>query len=237
MANADFSQNRAQTPGGFDADSYRETETAETAAPLSPFQQKLAALEKKLPAAMQQRAAALALCVAVMLVGWFGFGSAKLRAKYNEAKSWYSAGLAADGGYTLEEELIARENAAASTITAAKKLDGLGADSAEVQAAQVALDTFASVRAEAEDSGSLHEVYEANEALGSAIDTLYSKMREVAADPMNPGGQYGQFTSAQTIINNLSYNDAVETYDKETGGFPASVLKGLSGVKKVELFA
>lgn len=50
-------------------------------------------------------------------------------------------------------------------------------------------------------------------------------------------GQYGQFNSAATIIGNLTYNEQVSEYQKDTDGFPASVLKSLFGVKEVELFA
>ena len=50
-------------------------------------------------------------------------------------------------------------------------------------------------------------------------------------------GQYGQFNSAATIIGTLKYNDAVYDYQKETGGFPASVLGKLFGIQEVELFA
>ena len=81
MANADFSQNDKQTaPGGFDAGSYREKAKLEQTVRLTPRQQKLAALEAKLPAALSTRIAALALSVVVMLAAFFGFGSAKLRA-------------------------------------------------------------------------------------------------------------------------------------------------------------
>ena len=83
MANADFSQNKQTAPGGFDAGSYREKAKPEQAVTLTPRQQKLAALEAKLPAALSTRAAALALSVVVMLAAFFGFGSAKLRGKYN----------------------------------------------------------------------------------------------------------------------------------------------------------
>ena len=62
MANADFSQNNKQTaPGGFDAGSYREKAKPEQTVKLTPRQQKLAALEAKLPAALSTRAAAVAV--------------------------------------------------------------------------------------------------------------------------------------------------------------------------------
>ena len=140
MANADFSQNKQTAPGGFDAGSYREKAKPEQTVRLTSRQQKLAALEAKLPAALSTRAAALALSVAVMLAAFFGFGSAKLRGKYNTARQWFTAGVAADNGYNLSEELTTRENTAANILTTASNT--LGADNAEVLSAQTALDDF-----------------------------------------------------------------------------------------------
>lgn len=240
MANADFSQNNKQTaPGGFDAGSYREKAKPEQTVRLTPRQQKLAALEAKLPAALSTRAAALALSVVVMLAAFFGFGSAKLRGKYNTARQWFTAGVAADNGYNLSEELTTRENTAANVITTASNT--LGADNAEVLTAQDALTAFSNdldgVKA---GKTRLHALYEDNETLGTAIDQLYAKLQEQAADPMKMGavqGQYGQFNSAGTIIGTLKYNEAVYNYQNEVGGFPANVLGGLAGVKEVEPFA
>ena len=107
MANADFSQ-KQQNPGGFDAGSYREQKKPEETVRLTPAQQKLAALEAKLPGALRTQAAALALSVVVMLAAFFGFGGAKLRTKYNEARQWFTVGVAADNGYNLNEELNTR---------------------------------------------------------------------------------------------------------------------------------
>ena len=249
MANADFSQKQNSTSGGFDAGSYREQKQPEQAVPLTPLQQKLAGLEAKLPAALSTRAAALALSV---LAAFLGFGSAKLRSRYNEVRKWYTVGVAADNGYNLNEELTTRMNTAANIITTAGST--LGADSAEVRAAQSALSDFTACL-EAVQNGSkkqsmtslpyyqgstMHALYQANEVLGSRIDQLYAKLQEQAADPMKMGavqGQYSQFNSAQTIISNLHYNDAVQSYQKDVGGFPASVLGKLFGIQEVELFA
>ena len=252
MANADFSQKQNQNPGGFDAGSYREKAQPEQAVHLTPLQQKLAGLEAKLPGALANRAAALALSVVVMLAAFFGFGSAKLRGKYNEARQWFSVGVAADNGYNLAEELTTRMNTAANVITTAGNT--LGTDSAEVQAAQTALSDFTACLEAVQNGGqsqaltslsyyngsAMHALYQANEALGNAIDQLYAKLQEQAADPMKMGavqGQYGQFNSAGTILGTLQYNTAVYEYQNEVGGFPANVLGALAGVKEVEPFA
>ena len=226
MANADFSREQNQTPGGFDSGSYREAKRPDTeAVRLTPLQQKLAGLEKALPAALAKQGTALVLSVVVMLAAFVGFGGAKVRGKYNEARQWFTTGA-----------------------------NTLGADSAEVQAAQAALDDF-SACLEAVQNGSkkqsltslpyyqgsaMHALCQANEALGTVIDQLYAKMQEQAADPMKMGavqGQYGQFNSADTIIGNLQYNDAVYEYQNDVGGFPASMLGRLFGVQEVEPFA
>ena len=219
---------------------------------MTPRQQKLAALEAKLPAALSTRAAALALSVVVMLAAFFGFGSAKLRGKYNTAHQWFTAGVAADNGYNLSEELTTRENTAANILTTASNT--LGADSAEVLAAQTALNDFSACLQAVQNGGknqsltslpyyqgsTMHALYQADQALGTAIDQLYAKLQEQADDPMKMGavqGQYGQFNSAATIIGTLQYNTAVYEYQKDVGGCPASVLGALSGVKEVEPFA
>ena len=253
MANADFSREQNQTPGGFDSGSYREAKHPDTeAVRLTPLQQKLAGLEKALPAALSTRAAALALSVVVMLAAFFGFGSAKLRGKYNTARQWFTTGVAADNGYNLSEELTTRENTAANILTTASNT--LGADSAEALAAQNALNDFSACLQAVQNGGksqsltslpyyqgsAMHALYQADQALGAAIDQLYAKLQEQAADPMKMGavqGQYGQFNSAATIIGTLQYNTAVYEYQNEVGGFPASVLGAVAGVKEVEPFA
>lgn len=240
MANADFSREQNQTPGGFDSGSYREAKRPDTeAVRLTPLQQKLAGLEKALPAALAKQGTALVLSVVVMLAAFVGFGGAKVRGKYNEARKWFTTGVSADNGYALSEELTTRANTAANIITTGGNT--LGADNAEVLAAQDALTVFQN-DLDGLNAGKtrMHAVYQDNTALGAAIDQLYAKMQEQAADPMKMGavqGQYGQFNSADTIIGNLQYNDAVYEYQNDVGGFPASMLGRLFGVQEVEPFA
>ncbi len=242
MANADFSQNQNTqnaAPGGFDAGSYRAKAAPEQAVHRTPLQQKLADLEQALPAALRTQGVALVLSVVVMLAAFLGFGGAKLKGKANAAARWYTTGVSADGGYNLSEELTTRQNAAANIITTASNT--LGADNAEVLAAQDALTVFSN-DLDGLNAGKtrMHAVYEDDAALGAAIDQLYAKLQEQSADPMKMGavqGQYGQFNSAGTVIGNLSYNEAVASYQNETSGFPASLLKGLFGIKEVEPFA
>ncbi len=238
MANADF--NREQTvTGGFDAGNYRAAPAQQMPqAKLTPLQKKLAAFESHLPAALAKQSIAAVLCLAVVLASFAGFGGSKLKSKYNAAARWYTQGVAADNGYNLNEELTTRANTAANVITTGT--NALGADSTEVQAAQTALDTFTQCMERAQQDGGMHALYNANEALGSAIDQLYAKLQEKSDTPMRMGavqGQYGQFSSSGTIIGNLKYNDAVYDYLKDVGDLPAKVLGALVGVKEVEPFA
>ena len=238
MAQAEFERNKQQ--GGFDSTSYRAAEPESGARVLTPLQQKLAGLEKALPAALRSRALAFVLAAAVLAAGVVGIGGAKLRARANEAAGWYTVGAPGDNGYNLNEELTLRANTAANVITTALNTPGLGAESGAVQAAQVALDGFTACQeAVAAGGAGMSEMYRADEALDSAINLLYGQMQELAADPLDMGAvgqQYGRFNSAGTVLGSLHYNEAVLDYQKDTGGPWASVLKGLFGIKEVEVF-
>ena len=238
MAQAEFERNKQQ--GGFDSTSYRAAEPESGARVLTPLQQKLAGLEKALPAALRSRALAFVLAAAVLAAGVVGIGGAKLQARANEAAGWYTVGAPGDNGYNLNEELTLRANTAANVITTALNTPGLGAESGAVQAAQVALDGFTACQeAVAAGGAGMSEMYRADEALDSAINLLYGQMQELADDPLDMGAvgqQYGRFNSAGTVLGSLHYNEAVLDYQKDTGGPWASVLKGLFGIKEVEVF-
>lgn len=238
MAQAEFERNKQQ--GGFDSTSYRAAEPESGARVLTPLQQKLAGLEKALPAALRSRALAFVLAAAVLAAGVVGIGGAKLQARANEAAGWYTVGAPGDNGYNLNEELTLRANTAANVITTALNTPGLGAEAGAVTAAQAALDGFTACQEALAGGGAgMSEMYRANEALGAAIDMLYGEMQALADDPLNMGAvgqQYGQFNSAGTILGSLHYNEAVTAYQNDTGGPWASVLKGLFGIEEVEVF-
>ena len=238
MAQAEFERNKQQ--GGFDSTSYRAAEPESGARVLTPLQQKLAGLEKALPAALRSRVLAFALAAAVLAAGVVGIGGAKLRARAHEAAGWDTVGARGDTGYNLNEELTLRANTAANVITTALNTPGLGAEAGAVTAAQAALDGFTACQEALAGGGAgMSEMYRANEALGTAIDMLYGEMQALADDPLNMGAvgqQYGQFNSAGTILGSLHYNEAVTAYQNDTGGPWASVLKGLFGIEEVEVF-
>lgn len=238
MAQAEFERNKQQ--GGFDSTSYRAAEPESGARVLTPLQQKLAGLEKALPAALRSRVLAFVLAAAVLAAGVVGIGGAKLAARSREAAGWYTVGAPGDNGYNLNEELTLRANTAANVITTALNTPGLGAEAGAVTAAQAALDGFTACQEALAGGGAgMSEMYRANEALGTAIDMLYGEMQALADDPLNMGAvgqQYGQFNSAGTILGSLHYNEAVTAYQNDTGGPWASVLKGLFGIEEVEVF-
>ena len=74
MAQAEFERNKQQ--GGFDSTSYRAAEPESGARVLTPLQQKLAGLEKTLPAALRSRVLAFVLAAAVLAAGAVGIGGA-----------------------------------------------------------------------------------------------------------------------------------------------------------------
>ena len=238
MAQAEFERNKQQ--GGFDSTSYRAAEPESGARVLTPLQQKLAGLEKALPAALRSRVLAFVLAAAVLAAGGGGIGGAKLQARANEAAGWYPVGAPGDNGYNLNEDLTLRANTAANVITTALNTPGLGAEAGAVTAAQAALDGFTACQEALAGGGAgMSEMYRANEALGAALDMLYGAMQALADDPLNMGAvgtQYGLFNSAGTILGSLHYNQAVMDYQNETGGPWASVLKGLFGVDEIEVF-
>lgn len=240
MANADFSPKKEQTsPGGFDADSYREQKAADETPHYTPLQQKLVKLEAKLPPALASQAAAAVLCAVIVVVSAAGFGGGKLRGKYNEARQWYSAGVTADAGYNLQEELWTRANTAANILTTAT--NALGDSGAEVVTAKEALNVYQQALQAYEDGkGTLHAVCEYNDKLTDAVDALYSELQTALAGSSRASAvqsEYSKFANAQSIMNHLSYNTAVTDYQKATGGFPAVLLKPLFGIREVETFA
>jgi hypothetical protein len=238
MANADF-ENRNSAAGGFSAGSYQAD--APRARSLTPAQQKLAALEQKLPAALKNSAAALAVLILVAAVGIFGIGGAKLHSRYAAVQSAITTGAADDtsygGDYTVAAQLSARAAAAQSVVSAGS--EQLGADDSYVTAAQQALDAATAAYAGA-DASSLADVYDADAALEAALDALYAQMQAAAADPMKMGAAqtaYSSFNSAGRIVSNLSYNALAQSYNEAASGFPANVIGALWGCGKAELFA
>lgn len=239
MANMDFKKQDAAAAGGFSADSYRRQPEVQPTRTLTPLQQKLAGLEQALPAALQQRAAALVLCAAVLLAGVFGIGGAKLHSRYSKVENAFATGTAEDtrwgGNYSVMGQLSDRGNAAANVVASAGNT--LGRDNDYVTAAQAALDAF---NAALDGGAGAAELYDRNAALGSAIDVLYAELQSRSDTPLEMGTvqtQYSAFNSAGMVLTTLTYNDEAAAYNEAAAGFPANVIGALWHCGEVELFA
>lgn len=247
MANADFEKQNSAAASGFSAASYQKAQSA-PARSLTPLQQKLAGLEKALPSALKTRAAALTIALLVGCAGFFGVGGAKLAARYRTVKNAFVTGTSADttgtsadtkngkfGDYTVQAQLSARGNAAANVITSG--LHMLGESDSYVTAAQAALDAF---NAAMDGGAGPAALYDADAALGQAVDSLYSAMQEKSATPLDLGTaqtEYSAFNSAGTVLSTLRYNDVAQAYNDMASGLPAKLLGALWGCGKAELFA
>lgn len=233
MANADFSKQNPAQGGGFGEGSYRQAKRAEPERRLTPAQQKAAAFEKKLPAALKTRAAAGALCAVMALAAVFGIGGAKLSARYTAAARAFTEGVPADNGYAMAEELTARANNAANILTTAQNTAGVNAQ--YLEQVQSALETYLQ-RLDAQDVAGL---YDANTALTAAVDQLYAELQALASDPMNMGAvqaQYSEFNSAGVVLNSLAYNETAQEYNDMAAGFPANLIGALWNAEEVALF-
>ena len=86
--------------------------------------------------------------------------------------------VAADNGYNLSEELTTRENTAANILTTASNT--LGADSAEVLAAQTALNDFSACLQAVQNGGKSQSLTSLPYYQGSAMHALYQPIRHWA---------------------------------------------------------
>ena len=234
MANAEFSRQEQNKNKGFEAGSYRQKAAAAPQRTLTPLQQKLAGLERALPAALRTRAAAGALCAVMVLAAVLGLGGAKLNRQYTAVRDSFVTGAAGDHGYSIWGELNTRANNAANILTTARSEAGVKAE--YITGAQNALDAFAQTL----EGGSVHELYAADQKLQAAVDLLYADLQANTATPMQMGAvgqQYSEFNNAAFVAGNLPYNEEAAQYNKMVGSFPANLIAGLWGADQVELFA
>lgn len=226
-------------PGGFTADSWRAAPQKAQAPRLTGAQQKLARLEKALPRALQSAAAGVLACVLALAIGVFGIGGAKLHSRYTAVQQAFVTGTAEDtqwgGDYSVMAQLSARGNAAANVITSAG--NDLGKDNARVQEARQALDDF---NAALDGDAGPAALYDANAALGTAVDALYAELQAGSDTPLQMGAvqsQYSAFNSAGVVLGQLTYNEMAQDYNEAASGLPASLAAALWNCKEAELFA
>ena len=123
---------------------------------------------------------------------------------------------------------------AASLIRIASAV--VGADDADLQAAQTALDNWN----KAADRKDANEQYTLNRQLYTAVDTLYTAAADEADSKAK--GQltdlYDSFVSSQMILDRetAAYNQEADSYLKLASGFPGGVQAALWGVKDIPTF-
>ena len=235
MANADFTKQTA--PGGFTGDSYQAKKKVEK--PLTPAQIKLSRLENALPGGLKNQAVAAAVLAVVIAVSVLGVGGAKLHGAWRTAADSFVNGVPADiasgDRYTMRAQLEARAAAANNVILAAGGFSGV--NEAALSGARTALDAMQAALAENAGPAAL---YDADVVLEAAINLLHADVQAHAPEATKTGAEqtaFAQFASAGTTLRHLSYNDAVQSYQKQASGFPASLIGKLWGCGKVEPFA
>lgn len=238
MANADFFKKNTAA-GGFTADSY--TKKAEQQAPaLTPAQQKLARVEAGLPAVLKSQAVAGIALAAAVAVSVVGLGGAKLHSQYAKVADAMNVGVAQDVAsgsmYTVRAQVEARAGAAQNVILAAGGFAGVDANiKAQAETALAGLNAVL-----AQPDANAAELHDADAALEAALNLLHADVQNHAPEALKTGAEqtaFSQFSSAGTILNHLSYNDAAQAYNQKASGFPAGLLGKLWGCGKVELFA
>ena len=237
MANADFF--KKEPAGGFTADSYTKKTAGKTPV-LTPAQQKLARVEAGLPAVLKNQAVAGVVLAAVVAVSVLGLGGAKLHSQYAKVADAVNVGVAQDVAsgdmYTVRAQVEARAGAAQNVILAAGGFSGVDANiMAQAESALAGLNAVL-----VQPDANAAELHDADAALEAALNLLHADVQNHAPEALKTGAEqtaFSQFSSAGTILNHLSYNDAAQAYNQKASGFPASLIGKLWGCGKVELFA
>ena len=176
----------------------------------------LGEVETKLPKPLKKRSGAALVLAALALVSVVGIGGAKLKGRYNAVQAIYTTTNAA--GQSMANDLSARLDAAANLIRMCGNI--LGADDAEVTAAQKALDAIG-------DTGKSYSPA-ANNALGAAVDAMYQTARNKAGSKAGAlSTQYNEFLSRQDLLQRevaADYTPQAERYNRAVQSFPANLL-------------
>ncbi|MCL2121860.1 MAG: LemA family protein [Clostridiales bacterium] len=152
-----------------------------------------------------------------------------LSAMRNTASAIFSLGARGDG-IGIQGDLRERGNAAYNMVVIARKY--LPEENTLIQnvlAAKEVLDTASSVREKAA----------ANRELGTAVRDLYDVLDEMNLRPPDAGypqSLYTDFRSRGDTISHDPYNQAAAGFNQILSGFPAGILGGLTGIRRLELF-
>lgn len=181
-------------------------------------------IESKLPTPAKKKPVALAVIALMAVLSVFGIGGARMRAAYNAVQAQYTATNEYNQG--IQPDFATQADAAASMIRLAGRV--LGEDDADVVAAADALGAW-----NANTDITAGAQYPLNVRLYSAVDTLYTAASDEAGSKEK--GQltdlHDAFVSAQNTIDRqaAAYNDSVAAYNRQTAGFPASIIGPLWG--------
>ena len=162
-----------------------------------------------------------------------GIGGAQLKGQWRETSEIYTSQID-DYGNGIQQDFSNQADAAASLIRIASAV--VGADDADLQAAQTALDNWN----KAADRKDANEQYALNRQLYTAVDTLYTAAADEADSKAK--GQltdlYDSFVSSQMILDRetAAYNQEADSYLKLASGFPGGVQAALWGVKDIPTF-
>lgn len=186
---------------------------------------------KKRPAAIA--ITAVIICAAVFLGFWNSAGRAAKKVEnefysgtYNSEEKYTEPGISSHLNNCVDYSL--------GLISAVSDYDGLSPYAG-------ALRTSRSALIDAIDSGDIHGMYQANEALKSDFDALIAQAGSAALDSGDAEAvEYysSSFSGAESSIASSGYNDAVTSFTVNVlGVFPANALNSLVGVDPPEYFA
>lgn len=186
---------------------------------------KLAEVEKRLPAVCKKAGVPQIALVAMLVVGLFGIGGAKLSAYSHNTMASFSSGQ-----YSITADMNQRISAAANVVTVAKKIANV--DQTLIQAAQQAIDA-------AEDLSSPAQAYRNNQAMETAVEALYNAALDKADAQQKEmlSEQHSEFMSRGTILRNSAYNEQAQDFNKDRNAFPANLIGAVWGVQEAEYFA
>ena len=197
--------------------------------PTGPQLEVLAQAETRLPAPLKQKAVAVVLAAVMALAAVFGLGGGKLHSKYNAAASEFMS-TSESHGISMSMDLAERLNAAANIVTIAK---AQGGSFAALESAEQAIDALE----QALEQESPAACYDANVALGKAIDLLHQELLTAGvSDTKSLDSQWDEFQSRQFTLDNAGYNDAADGYNETASGVPAGLIAAVWGGTEVERF-
>ena len=175
--------------------------------------------------------ACLATAVIVLLTIFLS-GGRGLRKLRTQAASTFTEGVAGDG-LSIAHDLNQRlENAGNLAIVARRYRPNDEALSALDSACEV-------LRRALEQSEKKKDMAAANRALGDAVEVLYRAMDGWNLDETDKNlaaKQYRSFLSAADTISHDGYNQQAREFNLTLGGFPAWMIRIVTGVKPLELF-